>query len=201
MQCPSCGSNWLPKYGRSRGKQTYRCGQCLYHFIPNTKRPHASEKVKSLALELYVEGLGLSAISRVLRVKLETVYGWVKKVRVAFGVQRELSRQRMLLRGGQGAARVVSFDEMWTYVGSRRRGKRNSVWIWTAVVEEVDGSRWMDYEVGKRSEATFLRLYERLPEAERYRSDAYRVYGWLPRNRHKVGKGSEVNRNEGCTLC
>ena len=42
-----------------------------------------------------------------------------------------------------------------------------------------------------------LRLYERLPEAQRYRSDAYRVYGWLPRNRHKVGKGSEVNRNEG----
>ena len=79
MQCPRCGSNWLPKYGRSRGKQTYRCGQCLYHFIPDTKRPHASEKVKSLALELYIEGLGFSAISRVLRVKLETVYSWVKK--------------------------------------------------------------------------------------------------------------------------
>ena len=197
MQCPRCGSNWLPKYGRSRGKQTYRCGQCLYHFILNTKRPHASDKVKNLALELYIEGLGLSAISRVLRVKLETVYGWVKKVRAAFGLQRELSRQRELLRGGQGAARVVSFDEMWTYVGSSRRGKRNSVWIWTAVVEEVDRSRWVDFEVGKRDEATFLRLYERLLEAERYRSDAYRVYGWLPRNRHKVGKGSEVNRNEG----
>ena len=29
-QCPRCGSSWLPKYGRSRGKQTYCCGQCLY---------------------------------------------------------------------------------------------------------------------------------------------------------------------------
>ena len=97
----------------------------------------------------------------------------------------------------EGATKVISFDEMWTYVGSRRRGKRNSVWIWTAVVEQVDGSRWMDYEVGKRDEATFLRLYERLPDAKRYRSDDYNVYKWLPRNRHKVGKGSEVNRNEG----
>ena len=87
------------------------------------------------------------------------------------------------------------FDEMWTYVGSRRKGKRRSVWVWTAVVEEVDGSRWVDFEVGDRSEATFLKLYERLPDAECYRSDAYRVYEWL--NRHKVGKGSEVNRNEG----
>ena len=55
----------------------------------------------------------------------------------------------------------------------------------------------MDFDVGDRSEATFLRLCERLPEAERYRSDHYRVYEWLPANRHQRGKGSEVNRNEG----
>lgn len=120
-----------------------------------------------------------------------------KKVRIAFGIQRELSRQRALVRDGQGAARVVSFDEMWTYVGSRRKGKRNSVWIWTAVVEEMDGGRWVDFEVGDRSEETFLRLYERLPDAKSYRSDDYNVYKWLPRDRHKIGKGSEVNRNEG----
>ena len=23
LRCPHCGSNWLPKYGCSRGKQTY----------------------------------------------------------------------------------------------------------------------------------------------------------------------------------
>ena len=28
-------------------------------------------------------------------------------------------------------------------------------------------------------------------------ADAYQVYGWLPANRHEVGKGGEVNRNEG----
>ena len=72
-----------------------------------------------------------------------------------------------------------------------------SSWIWTAVVEGGDGSRWVDYEVGNRSEETFLRLYERLPDAKRYRSDGCNVYRWLPTNRHKIGKGSEVNRNEG----
>ena len=30
----------------------------------------------------------------------------------------------------------------------------------------------------------FLRLYERLPEARLYRTDSYRVYGWLPADRH-----------------
>ena len=54
--------------------------------------------------------------------------------------------------------------------------------------------RWVDFEVGDRSESPFLRLYERLPEAGLYRSNAYRVYqGWLPPERHSVGKGSAVN--------
>ena len=93
--------------------------------------------------------------------------------------------------------RVISFDEMWTYQWSRRRGLRRSVWVWTAVVEESDGSRWADFEVGDRDYETFIRLYRRLPEAQRYRSDPYQVYEWLPSDRHVVGKGSEVNRNEG----
>lgn len=81
--------------------------------------------------------------------------------------------------------------------GARRKGKRREVWIWTAVVEEEDGRRWVDFEAGDRSEETFLRLYGRLPEAKLYRSDAYQVYGWLPADRHEVGKGGAVNRNEG----
>lgn len=42
----------LPKYGRSRGKQTCRCGQCLYHFVPETEHPHQPERVKNLAISL-----------------------------------------------------------------------------------------------------------------------------------------------------
>ena len=102
--------------------------------------------------------------------------------------------------GVQRRATVISFDEMWAYVGARRGGKRRSVWIWTAVVVEANGERWLDFEVGGRDEGTFLSLYERLPEADVYRSDAYVEYQWLPRSRHKVGKGSEMNRNEGAVF-
>ena len=42
--------------------------------------------------------------------------------------------------------KTVSFDEMWTYLGVRLGKKRRSAWIWTAVVEERDGSRWADCE-------------------------------------------------------
>ena len=82
-------------------------------------------------------------------------------------------------------------------MGARKAEKRNGLWVWTAVVEERDGSRWMDFEVGSRDEATFLRLLERLPDAVRYETDAYGVYGALPVNKHVVGKYGAVNRNEG----
>lgn len=94
-------------------------------------------------------------------------------------------------------ARAVSLDEMWTYLRVRRGSRRNSLWVWTAVVEWTDGSRSVDFEVGDRSERTFLRLCDRLPRADTYHSDAYEVYNWLPRRRHKIGKGGLVNRNEG----
>ena len=96
-----------------------------------------------------------------------------------------------------GPARVIALDEMWTYVQSRRKGKRRSVWIWTAVIAEADGRRWVDFEIGDRSETTFLRLLARLPETVEYRSDYYSVYGWLPPKRHTAGKGGAVNWNEG----
>ena len=86
---------------------------------------------------------------------------------------REGIRRRGEGAGGRQPAVVVSCDEMWTYRGARHGERREECWIWTAVVQEADGSRWLDFEVGDRSDAPFLRLYERLPEAAMYRSDAY----------------------------
>ena len=64
---------------RSRGKQTYRCRQCLYHFIPDSKHPHQPERVKNLAVAMYAEGNSIEAIGRILEIKAGTVYSWVKK--------------------------------------------------------------------------------------------------------------------------
>ena len=81
--------------------------------------------------------------------------------------------------------------------GVRKGDKRRSAWVWTAAVEESDGSLRFDFKVGDRDLLTFHRLLRRLPAAERCRSDGYAVYGHLPAGRRERGKGSEVNRNEG----
>ena len=94
-------------------------------------------------------------------------------------------------------ASTIALDEMWTYLSARKAEKRNALWVWTAVVEERNGSKWMDFEIGGREESTFLPLLDRLPDAERYETDAYGMYGALPINKHVVGKCVAVNRNDG----
>lgn len=41
---------------------------------------------------------------------------------------------------------------------------------------------------GGSDESTFMRLLERLPDAERYEADGYKVYEWLSRNKHVLGE-------------
>jgi transposase-like protein len=48
---PHCGSNWTPKDGHSRGKQTYRCGDCHHRFAPEGNRHYCPQSVKDQALE------------------------------------------------------------------------------------------------------------------------------------------------------
>ena len=94
LRCLHCGSNWMPKYGTSRGKQTYRCGDCKHRYTPEGNRHYYSEAVKSQAVSIYLEGSGRSAIGRVLPAPPETVYSWIKKSRSSPGH----------LRAGSGAA-------------------------------------------------------------------------------------------------
>ena len=42
------------------------------------------------------------------------------------------------------------------------------------------------FKVGLRSEETFLEFYDELPEAERYYTDNFKLYDWLPFHRYII---------------
>ena len=152
-------------------------------------------------MDLSTEGSSLEAIGRVLGVKSGTLYSWVKKSPVGLGVVAAPGGAAVGWPTAAPPARVIFLDEMWTCVGVRRGGQRREVWVWTSVVEEGDGRRWVDFQAGDRSEAAFLKLYDRLPEAQRYVSDGYRAYEWLPQNRHVAGKAWKPTGMRDCTRC
>ncbi len=125
MQSPRCGANRLTQYGHSRGKQTYRCGQRQYHFVPGTGRPHQPRQLKAQAVARYAEGSSMAASSRLLGSKEGTlasqravkaaavpapgqqgskegtVYSRVKKARQARELLKLLRKRRQERRPGQ----------------------------------------------------------------------------------------------------
>ena len=108
---------------------------------------------------------------------------------------QERSAQRIAGAAWRQPEAVVACDEMWTYRGVRRGEKRESWWIWTAVVQETDGRSWVDFEVGDRSANTFERWYAHLPEAQQYCSDIIFIIirgvyaAWFPPDSHQIGQG------------
>ena len=74
-----CGSNWMPKDGHSRGKQTCRCGECRCRYTPDGNCRYCPEKTVRHAVDRYREGMSASAVARAMGASYAAVYGWVKK--------------------------------------------------------------------------------------------------------------------------
>ena len=133
LRYPHCGSNWPPKDGHSRGKQTYRCRDCHHRFTPTGNRHYYPQSIKDQALDLYREGSSLAAIGRVRGILRRPSIPGSKKARQARKLMLREARPR---KRQPKPARVIALDEMWTCAKARRKGKRRDVWVWTAVVEE-----------------------------------------------------------------
>ena len=90
----------------------------------------------------------------------------------------------------EGAAAVLELDEMWTFVGKRKR----KVWLWLAV--ERASRRIVGWVLGCRGAATGRRLLQGLPARYQhhttYYTDAWEAYAAvLPAAAHRPSaKGS-----------
>ena len=69
----------MPKDGRSRGKRTYRCGDCKYRCAPDGSRHCYSSKIIERTLAMYAEGASVAAIGGAMEINESTALVWVKK--------------------------------------------------------------------------------------------------------------------------
>ena len=102
---------------------------------------------------MFVEGNSQSAIARILNKNYNTIHNHIYR-------ESKKAENIMKLREKnikEKDAKIISLDEMWTYERIRKGEKRNSKWIWTAVVELERGNRKCLFEVGDRQEETFLK--------------------------------------------
>lgn len=107
MKCLKCSSGNVCKNGKMNGMQRYRCKDCGYNY---TKGRNSKDKaLKRFALELYLEGLGLRSIGRLLKVSHVSVCNWI----------RQYGKSLDLLQNEHEVC-VTEIDEMHSYVGSKK---------------------------------------------------------------------------------
>ena len=77
--CPHCGTNsGVRRWGRNRaGTQRYRCLACRRNFTPAPKEQGHGAAIHEQAVRLYLEGMSLRGIGRLLGVVHQSVANWV----------------------------------------------------------------------------------------------------------------------------
>lgn len=77
--CPNCSARTSQnKDGRTAaGSQRYKCKLCGHRYTPTHKDKGYEEEIRLHALTLYLEGVSLRGVARILDVNHQSVANWV----------------------------------------------------------------------------------------------------------------------------
>ena len=108
--CPKCRHRETVKNGKVSGKQRHKCKGCSYQFTRCDKvcRP---EKVINTALKLYVLGLSMRGIARLLGVSAPAVLYWIRTRGTPLAGKPQPE---------EGETVVLELDEMWHFLEKKR---------------------------------------------------------------------------------
>ena len=109
LDCANCKSERKTKDGIVRGRQRYKCKDCVFRYTI-ADRSLAKNLLKRSALELYLEGLGFRSIGRILKVSHVSIYNWIR----SFGEKIEE------IRVSSEAPKVIEMDELHSYACSKK---------------------------------------------------------------------------------
>lgn len=105
MECKRCKGTEHSKNGFIKGHQRYKCKKCGYQFTP-TLHKGFDEKVKLTACLLYINGLSLRTIAKLLNTSATSVLSWVKKFALLNYEKPKPVSQYI----------TVELDEMWHFL-------------------------------------------------------------------------------------
>ena len=82
LACPKCQDNHIVKSGVIKGRQRYLCKKCNYFFTVNKIGKKIDNYYVTKALQLYLEGLSLREIERILGISHVTISSWIKEYNI-----------------------------------------------------------------------------------------------------------------------
>ncbi len=109
MKCSKCNSEKSIKNGFTKGRQRYRCKDCGNNYSVEQKSTAKLPSERRMGLMMYLEGLGVNSIGRLLGVSHVAVIKWVKK----YGSQLDEIKNK-------NPVEVMELDEMHSYIRSKK---------------------------------------------------------------------------------
>ena len=126
--CPKCSSSQISKNGKIKGRQRYKCKQCHYQFTRTTPRGRPATE-KALAVTLYLMGVSMNAIGRLLKVSTPAVLSWIRKFALDTYEKPEPAQ-----------AVVIELDEMWHFLHSKKTNSGSGKPIVVIPVNSLTGN-------------------------------------------------------------
>jgi len=127
-KCLKCGGEEKVKNGIVKDKQRWKCVKCGYNFRVSISQGYSNE-IKQLALRMYLEGVGMRSIGRIVGVSNVTVLRWVKKAaRALIKLKQKEPRH----------ARIMEIDEMYTYA-AKKTANTGCGWLLIEIPEKSLG--------------------------------------------------------------
>ena len=107
MQCPHCAHPDYILFGKNRGAQRYHCQACRRTFQTLCRGKDLA--LKEQAQKLYLEGLGLRAIGRILGVHHKTLSRWLVQAAGQLSVNQPKTE----------ACSLIEVDELCSFVAKK----------------------------------------------------------------------------------
>lgn len=109
--CPKCKSEEYAKSGVVKGRQRFRCKQCGYFFTVFKEGKSIDPYYVVKALQLYIEGVTLREIERILGVSHVSVMNWVRQYQISRPVHLDY----------HPTYKVLSHKELIDFLGEREQ--------------------------------------------------------------------------------
>ena len=112
VKCKKCSCERVMKHGFVGAKQRFLCKNCGMKFVENDERKNGkySNKVRNLAVRMYLNNCGFRRIAEILEVPLATVFYWIKNA--AKIVNEQVKNKEIEAK----EIEILEMDELFTYI-------------------------------------------------------------------------------------
>ncbi len=116
MRCRPCESTNLVMRGSKGGYQRYMCRDCGRYCTD--RAPKISAESKAMAIDMYMNSMGIRAIGRVLKASPAAVLNWIRREHAALQLQQARKGPVQL-----DAPDIIEMDEIYTYIQKNSTGR------------------------------------------------------------------------------